>query len=321
MRRPRLLPALAATVVLAVAGAHAVADAPKAGGQAPGWYRMTLGGFEITALNDGTVDLPVDQLLTNITPERVGAMLDRAHLHTPLETSVNGYLVNTGRKLVLIDAGAAGLFGPTLGRLVDNLKASGYRPDQVDEVYLTHMHPDHVGGLVADGQRVFPNAVVRADRREGGFWLSKASMDAAPKEAQGFFQGAMASLQPYVAAGRLQPFDGETELMPGIRALPAYGHTPGHTVYVVESQGQRMVMWGDVMHVAAVQFPLPMVTIQFDTDSARAAPVRAKAFSDAAGRGDYVAVAHVPFPGIGRLRSDGSGGYDWLPANYTRPRP
>ncbi|MEP7283966.1 MAG: MBL fold metallo-hydrolase [Rubrivivax sp.] len=317
----RALHAVVLTIALSVAAVSASADAPKAGGQAPGWYRMALGAFEITALSDGTVDLPVDQLLTNITPERVSSMLTQAHQHSPLETSVNGFLVNTGSKLVLIDAGAAGLFGPTLGRLVTNLRASGYQPEQVDEVYVTHMHADHVGGLVADGKRVFPNAVVRADRREGGYWLDKATMDAAPKDAKGFFEGAMLSLQPYVAAGKYKPFDGETELLPGVRALPAYGHTPGHTVYIVESQGQRMVMWGDLMHVASVQFPLPTVTIQFDSDADRAAPVRLRNFAAAADGGYYVAIAHVPFPGIGRLRSDGSGGYDWFPTDYQRARP
>jgi glyoxylase-like metal-dependent hydrolase (beta-lactamase superfamily II) len=212
--------ALAATVAL-TSLAHA--EAPLAQGQAPGWYRMKLGNFEVTALSDGTVKLPVDQLLSNVKPATVQQMLARAYLKAPVETSVNGYLVNTGAKLVLIDTGAAGLFGPTLGKLVANLKASGYQPEQVDEIYITHMHPDHVGGLVADGKPVFPNAVVRADTREGGFWLDQANMDKAAADAKGFFQGAMASLNPYVAAGKLKAFDGETELVPGIRAMPARG--------------------------------------------------------------------------------------------------
>lgn len=306
----------AAAALLSTAFAAAHAEAPQAQGQAPGWYRMMLGKFEVTALNDGTVALPVDNLLTNAPKERIQQLLARSYLKAPVETSVNGYLINTGSKLVLVDTGAAGLFGPTLGRLVANLKASGYQPEQVDEIYITHMHPDHVGGLAANGQRVFPNAVVRADLREGGFWLSQANLDAAPADAKGFFQGAMASLNPYVAAGKLKPFDGETVLVPGVRAIPARGHTPGHTIYAVESEGERLVIWGDLMHVAAVQFVEPTVTIAFDTDSKAAAPERQKQYADAAGKGYYVAVAHVSFPGIGRLRTNG-GGYDWLPANYS----
>ena len=294
----------------------AQAEAPVAKGQAPGWYRMALGSFQVTALSDGTVALPVDKLLTGLPAARIASLLAKSYLKAPVETSVNGYLIHTGSKLVLIDAGAAGLFGPTLGKLVGNLKAAGYQPEQVDEIYITHMHPDHVGGLVADGKMVFPNAIVRADMREGGFWLAQENMDKAPADAKGFFQGAMASLNPYVAAGKLKPFDGETELLPGIRAIPARGHTPGHTIYAVESNGNKMVVWGDLMHVAAVQFAMPATTIQFDTDSKAAAPQRQKNYADAAKKGYFVAVAHVSFPGIGKLRADGKG-YEWIPANYA----
>jgi len=293
----------------------ALADAPLAKAQAPGWYRMKVGAFEVTALSDGTLPLPADKLLTGTTPERVNSLLARAYLKAPVETSVNAYLVNTGSKLILIDVGAGGLFGPTLGKLVVNLKAAGYAPEQIDEICLTHMHTDHVGGLVADGKMVFPNATVRADTLEGEFWLSQANLEKAPADARGFFQGAMASLNPYVASGKLKPFHGEAEIVPGLRAMPARGHTPGHTFYVAESQGSRIVFWGDLMHVAAVQFAVPAITIQFDNDSRAAAPQRQKHFADAAKQGYFVAIAHVSFPGIGQLRVDGEG-YQWLPANY-----
>jgi glyoxylase-like metal-dependent hydrolase (beta-lactamase superfamily II) len=301
---------------LSLAAVASWGAAPQAKGQAPGWYRVMIGDIEVTALADGTVGLPVDKLLTNTTAARVQAALSRAYLKTPVETSVNGYLINTGSKLVLIDAGAAGLFGPTLGNLVNNLKASGYQPEQIDEVYITHLHPDHVGGVAANGQMVFPNAIIRTDKREGDFWLSKEGLDKAPEAMKGFFQGAQASMKPYVDAGKYKPFDGNSELVPGIRAVSTYGHTPGHTVYVVESKGQKLVVWGDLMHVAAVQFADPSVTIQFDSDAKRAAPQRKKAYADAAKSGHFVAVAHVSFPGIGQLRPDGTG-YRWLPANYS----
>jgi glyoxylase-like metal-dependent hydrolase (beta-lactamase superfamily II) len=312
---PRSLRAFFFATVLGLAGA-AMAGAPAAKGQAPGWFRMSLGDFEVTALSDGTVALPVDKLLTNTKPGQVQRRLKDAYLDLPLETSVNGYLINTGDKLVLFDAGAASLFGPTLGKLVANLKASGYQPEQVDEIYITHMHADHVGGLMDGDKRVFPNATVRADQREGEYWLSAANLEQAPEDAKAFFKGAQASINPYVAAGKYKPFDGDTVLVPGIKALAARGHTPGHTVYVVESKGQKLVLWGDLMHVAAVQFPHPEVTIAFDVDSKAAAPQRKKAFAAAAAQGHYVGVAHVSFPGIGRLRADGKG-YRWLPANYT----
>src|ERR1700730_1726860 len=140
---------LAAVAAIALfIGFPAHAAAPLAKTQAPGYYRMMLGDFEVTALSDGTVPLAVDTLLTNTTPAKVKKALDRWFLKEPVDISVNAYLVNTGAKLVLVDTGAGTLYGPTLGKLSNSLRASGYRPDQVDEIYITHLHPDHVGGLM-----------------------------------------------------------------------------------------------------------------------------------------------------------------------------
>jgi glyoxylase-like metal-dependent hydrolase (beta-lactamase superfamily II) len=316
-----LIPAVALTVgSLVAATGTAEAGAPFAKTQAPGWYRMTLGDFEITALNDGTAALPMENLLTNTTPAKVQAALAAAYLKPPFETSVNGFLINTGTKLILIDAGAGGLFGPTLGKLVGNLKAAGYKPEQVDEIYITHMHGDHIGNLVANGKIAFPKAVVRAGKADADFWLSKENLDKAPEAMKGFFKGAQGSINPYVTAGKFKAIEAEGELVPGIKAIPAPGHTPGHTIYVVESKGQKLVVWGDLMHVAAVQFPDPSVTIQFDSDPKAAAGERAKAFADAAKGGYFVAVAHLPFPGLGQLRTDGTG-YRYYPVNYVNNAP
>lgn len=310
------LAALVGSLVLATA-AHA--GAPQVKTQAPGFYRMMLGDIEVTALNDGTLDLQPKQLLTNTTQKEVGKLLDKGFQKDVVQTSVDGYLINTGSKLVLVDTGAGKLFGPTLGSLAANLKAAGYQPEQVDEIYITHMHGDHVGGLVADGQLVFPNAIVRADQHDADFWLSKENLDKAPEKMKGFFLGAQASLNPYVAAGKFKPFDGEAELVPGVRSIAARGHTPGHSIYAVESKGQKLVLWGDLMHVAAVQFPQPQVTIAFDTDSKSAAIQRKKAYAEAAKEGYFVAAAHLPFPGIGHIRAEGRG-YVWVPVDYQQIR-
>ena len=298
--------------------AHGHAAAPPAKTQAPGYYRMMVGDIEVTALSDGVVPLPLGKLLTNVSPQRVEEMLSGAFLKDPVPTSVNAYLVNTGGKLVMIDTGAGALFGPTLGKLVDSIKASGYQPEQVDEIYITHMHGDHVGGLVRGDRIAFPNAIVRADKRDADLWLSQAKMDAAPDDAKNAFKGAMLSINPYVAAGKFKPFDGPAELVPGVRAVPAYGHTPGHTIYMIESKGDTMAVLGDLMHVAAVQFQDPGVTIQFDSDSKLAAEARRKVYADAAKGRFWIAVAHVSFPGIGHIRPEGSG-YAYYPANYTTP--
>ncbi|MFN3862127.1 MAG: MBL fold metallo-hydrolase [Roseateles sp.] len=304
---------LAAALAVAVS-ASAFAAGPQLKGQAPGWYRLQLGDFEITALNDGTLDLPVDKLLQQPAANTIKALQHR-YLGVPLETSVNAYLVNTGAKIVLVDAGAASLFGPTLGRLLTHLKAAGYSPEQVDEIVITHMHGDHIGGASA---AAFPNATLRVDKRDADHWLSPEQIAKGGAAAQ-----AIAALvQGFADSGRFKPFEGNpagVEIVPGVKAFPAYGHTPGHSNYMAESQGQRMMFWGDLMHVAAVQFPDPSVTIQFDSDPKAAAPARQRAYAQAAKDGYYVAVTHVSFPGIGRLRADGKG-YDWLPVNYSANR-
>ena len=305
--------AIGAAMLLALA---AQAAAPQLKTQAPGFHRVLLGDFEVTALSDGTVALPVDTLLTRTTKAKTDKALARSFLKAPVETSVNGYLINTGAKLVLIDAGAGALFGPTLGRLAESLKAAGYQPEQVDEVYITHMHADHVGGLMAGDKRVFPNAVVRADQHDADFWLSPATLEKAPADMKGFVQGAQASLNPYVAAGKFKPFSGDTELVPGIKAVAAHGHTPGHSIFKVQSQGQTLVLWGDLMHVAAVQFAEPAVTITFDIDSKAAAVQRRRAYAEAAQRGWLIGAAHLSFPGLGHLGAEGKG-YAFVPLNYS----
>ncbi|CAM3768995.1 MBL fold metallo-hydrolase [Roseateles saccharophilus] len=305
---------LSVALALAFSASTALAAGPQLKGQAPGWYRLQLGDFEITALNDGVLDLPVDKLLQQPAANTVRA-LQHAYLGLPLETSVNAYLVNTGGKLVLVDTGTAGLFGPTAGRMLDNLKASGYAPEQVDEIVITHMHGDHIGGAAAT---VFPNATLRLDKRDSDFWLAPEQV---AKNGDGG-KAIAAIVKGFADAGRFKPFEGSqagVEIVPGVKAYPAYGHTPGHSNYVAESQGQKIMFWGDLMHVAAVQFPKPAVTVKFDSDPKAAAPAREKAYAAAAQGGYYVAVAHVSFPGIGHLRADGKG-YDWLPVNYSTNR-
>ena len=298
--------------ILAVSSALAQISIAKNG--TPGWYRMRLGNFEVTALSDGMLQLPVDKMFTKVNPSRIRSLLSRSGLSNDVRTSVNAFLVNTGSRLVLIDTGTgtSQMFGPNLGNLLANLQAAGYSPDQVDEIYVTHLHTDHIGGLTRDGTPSFANATIRADVREAGRYLSQAQMDAAPADEREDYESAMTIFKPYIAAKKFKPFDGETQLIPGVRAMPAPGHTPGHTVYVLESRGERMVVWGDLMHVAALQFPLPSATVQTDWNTLQSAQQRRLIFADVAKHGYFAAAAHVAFPGIGKLRLEGDG-YAWVP--------
>ena len=263
---------------------HAEAAAPQQHTPAPAYYRMMLGTFEITVLSDGTHPFPDAAVLTkpvapNSTvrsrlfasdPSEAATLLKAANLTAPTEGSINAFLINTGKKLILIDTGAGSLYGSCCGHLLSNLEAAGYRPEQIDEIFLTHLHEDHVGGIAPNGKMAFPNAIVRANAVDAAYWLNANYERAAPAFLHGQFEGARISLLPYIKAGRFKTFRGATELYPGIQALPAPGHTPGHTFYEVTSAGKSLLIWGDVVHVAALQFPDPSITTEYDTYPAQA---------------------------------------------------
>jgi glyoxylase-like metal-dependent hydrolase (beta-lactamase superfamily II) len=306
------------------------AAAAQVRAQAPGFYRMMLGDFEITALLDGTHPFPAAAVLNKAKagpsggrlnlfehdPGEANALLAASDLTAPTEGSINAFLVNTGTKLILIDSGAGTLYGACCGHLIDNLRASGYRPEQIDEVLLTHLHADHVGGIAPGGIAAFPNAVIRSSKRDADYWLNDENEKAARDFLRPMFEGDKASLKPYIAAGRYMPFEGEQEIVPGIRAVPLPGHTPGHTSYAVESRGQKLLVWGDVVHVAAIQFPDPSVTVKYDSDEDKAEMDRKRIFSDAAKAGYWIGAAHISFPGLGHVGVR-SGAFIWLPGDYT----
>jgi len=199
---------------------------------------------------------------------------------------------------------------------IENLRASGYQPEQVDEIFLTHLHPDHLGGIAPGGRIAFPNAIVRASKRDADYWLNEANEKAAAALFKPMFESDKASLAPYIAAGRFQTFDGDPELVPGIRAVPAPGHTPGHTAYSVESGDQKLLVWGDIVHVAAIQFPDPGITVEYDTDEALAEATRKAIFAKAAAEGFWVAGAHIAFPGLGHVGLNGKT-FIWMPGDYS----
>jgi glyoxylase-like metal-dependent hydrolase (beta-lactamase superfamily II) len=304
---------IAAAAFMLATAAHAAA--PQVHTQAPGWYRTMLGRFEITALSDGTHTFPVDTVMTDVTPAAVDAALANNDLHRPVQGSINAFLVNTGTQLVLIDTGAGALYGACCGKLLANLRAAGYRPEQVDVVLLTHLHKDHVGGVLADGKPAFPNAVVRAAGADADYWLSRDQRAAAPAFLASFFDSAAASLAPYTAAGRFQPFAPGAALVPGISAVAEPGHTPGHSGYLVEDGGQALLVWGDVVHVAAVQLDQVQATVKYDTSAPDARATRAGLLERAAREHLLVGAAHVAFPGLGHVRREGAG-FAWLPLNY-----
>jgi glyoxylase-like metal-dependent hydrolase (beta-lactamase superfamily II) len=285
--------------------------------QSPGYYRLRLGSFEITVISDGTIIEPVDTLLKNTTKAAVDDALREQFITGPYEMSDNCFLVNTGRKLILIDAGAGDLLGSSLGHFLTNLKAAGYTPEQIDEVYITHLHPDHIGGLVEHGERAFPNATLRVDQADIDYWLNDANLSNASSEMKPFFTWARNSVKPYKEAGRLRAFSRSGELSPGVSAIAAHGHTAGHNVFLIQSKGESLEIIGDLVHVSQVQLTHPEIAIAFDTDSDAAIASRRSVLADAALHGYLVGGEHISFPGIGHLRSSGSG-FTWFPSVYSQ---
>ncbi|ODV42987.1 MBL fold metallo-hydrolase [Cupriavidus sp. UYMMa02A] len=293
----------------------ALAAAPHVQTQGPGYYRTMVGDYEVTALLDGTHPFPIDTVVDGMPKRQIQEYLEQDFLKPPVQGSINAFLVNTGSKLVLIDAGAGSLYGACCGHLIEHLRAAGYRPEQVDEIYLTHMHEDHIGGVSSNGKMLFPNAVLRTNRTEADYWLNAANKAKAPGFLAPFFDDAIAAAAPYQAAHRFEPFAGDTEVVPGITAIQTPGHTPGHVSYVVKRNGQTLIIWGDIVHVAALQLREPETTVKYDSDRGAAWEARRQIFDDVVRDRSMIAAAHIAFPGLGHLRRNGDR-FEWVPLNY-----
>ncbi|WP_210359126.1 MBL fold metallo-hydrolase [Sphingomonas beigongshangi] len=275
-----------------------------------------LGDYKITVLTDGTTPVPFGDLLHGAPRETLANAFREAGETLDRETSVNSFLIDTGERRILVEAGAGRLFGDCCGRLPATLMAAGYAPESVDAVLLTHVHGDHSGGLTVDGRRVFPNADIYLAKRELDYWVSDRARARAKPSHQKMFEEGRAALAPYRAAGRIRTFTAPFTLFPGIRAIAAPGHTPGHSFYEVESRGHRMQVVGDIIHAAEVQLPKPHVTIDYDADEALAAKTRAAALADLASTHELVAAPHISFPGLGHVVRSGAG-YTWMAIPYS----
>lgn len=284
--------------------------------QVAGFYRMLLGDYEITALYDGFLHID-NKLLKGISGKDINKLLQNMFIDSSngVQTTVNGFLINTNKHLILIDAGTADCFDDNLGKIEDNLNAAGYTPEQVDIVLLTHLHPDHACGVTKQGKRVFPNATLYVAQAEAGYWLSNKTEQQAPPDKQGMFKLARDVVAPYQAANKFKTF---TDRLPvnEVQLMASPGHTPGHMSFLVNSKGNSLLIWGDIIHSHAIQFTQPEVAIEYDSDSEQAIASRKKVLAYAAKNKLWVAGAHLPFPGLGHVRADDKG-YTWVPIEYS----
>lgn len=272
-----------------------------------------IGDATVTALSDGF--LPIDaSALIGIEAEGFAALLADAYLPGPTHpTGVNAFLVDHGGRLTLIDAGTGTAFGDGLGHLVSTMTTLGLDPAAVDAVCATHLHPDHIGGILTETGNPFANATLHVNEADLAFWGDADIKSKAPEEFQGFFDMATGAVAAF--GDRLMPFTGESDLGAGLTAMPLPGHTPGHTGFMLSSGDDTLLFFGDIVHVGPVQFPRPEVTIGFDVDTEMAAATRARVFDMASADRLRIAGAHVSFPGVGFVEAE-SEGYRFVPQSW-----
>ena len=307
---------LAALASFVAAPNAALIQAPQHHDQEPGFYRQKVGDLEVTALFDGHGVFDPHWLNgTTATMDFVKALHEDPHV---LDVADTGFLVNTGKQLILVDVGAGTWWGGgAFGRLAGSLRSAGYTPEDVNIVLVTHLHSDHVGGVTTqDGKRVFPHADVYVAKAESDFWLSPDIAAKAPKDAQPFFQSAQAIAAPYIKAVKWHTFSGSEKIVDGMELVPLSGHPPGHAGYEFSSKGQKVLFWGDIVHALRVQLQHPEVTAMFDIDQTAAAATRNQLLSKLAREDVLIAGPHMNFPALGRLRKEASG-YSWAPVVFT----
>jgi glyoxylase-like metal-dependent hydrolase (beta-lactamase superfamily II) len=312
LSRRSLLAGTAATVVTPGAE-RAAATAPPAGKQAPGIYRYTIGSFEITALYDGIWYRPItDKFIRNAPFAEVEHALDMAYMpHDKLETPFTTLIVNTGKKLVLIDTGTGGQISPTAGMIGDNLAAAGIAAKDVDQIVISHFHPDHINGIKdKDKALVFPNAEIMVPAAEWNYWMDDANLNAAPADLKLTFRNQRRIFSDI--APRVARFEPGKEVAAGIEALPAPGHTPGHTVFAIHSGDQSLLVLGDTAQHPSIFARHPNWQAAFDIDGGEAVATRKRLLDRAAADRMLVTGYHFPFPACGHLAKT-AGGYEHVP--------
>ena len=308
--------ALAVTIAASIPAFAVPAVAAAEYVQTADAYSIPFGDLEIVALSDGTVPQDLHKLLTGTSEAEVDGLLEKSFQANPVEASINAFLIRGADRAILVDTGSGELFGPGAGgKLLDSLAAIGMKPDDITDILITHVHTDHTGGLVKGGKPVFTNATVHVGAPDIDFFLDAANAERTGYAKQ-YFDEAAKTVGVIAKAGKVKTSGDNETILKGIVATLHPGHTPGSAFFTVTSGEQSIVFVGDIVHVENVQFPKPAITILYDVDPKTAAAVREKAFSDVAGSRQLIAAPHLPFPGIGHVRSEAGGAFSWHPIEY-----
>jgi glyoxylase-like metal-dependent hydrolase (beta-lactamase superfamily II) len=300
---------------LAPTAAPALAHAPQAGKRPqPSFYRFKLGAIEITAVSDGTVAFPAETLWGDRAEDARGLLTSTFHTPRPVGLQINTTLVNTGDKLLLIDAGCGvDKFQKTNGRLVGNLAAAGYAPGDIDMILFTHAHFDHLWGISdhENASLLFPSAEFVASETEVAFWSDPELASKLPPAQQ----PRVTQTNLKLASPRLHLIKAGAEVAPGVTTFDTPGHTPGHMSVHISSGSEEMLLTGDVVFDPEVSFLHPEWPFGFDIDAPTGTKTRMAFLDRAAADKTLVGSYHLPFPGFGHVVREGSA-YRWLPADW-----
>jgi glyoxylase-like metal-dependent hydrolase (beta-lactamase superfamily II) len=313
--RRALIAGSTAAALLAPAGA-ADAAAPPTDKQAPGIYRYRIGTYELTALYDGIWYRPItDQFIRNAPFAEVESALAEAFMpRDKLTTPFTTLIVNTGKRLVLIDTGTGGQLAPSAGALRANLTAAGIDPKAIDLIVISHFHPDHINGIKdKDNDLVFPNAEVMVPEAEWNFWMDDTNLNAAPADLKMTFLNQRRVFADI--AKNVTRFEPGKEVASGVSTIAAPGHTPGHTVFAIHSGDQSLLVLGDTAQHPAVFARHPDWQAAFDLDGGAAVATRKKLFDRAAADRMLVTGYHFPFPACGHLIKTADG-YEHVPVEW-----
>lgn len=261
-----------------------------------------IGEFSITAISDGYLSASLD-LLSNIDLMDASKLQQDAGVNDPSSIHINCYLVRGRGRTILIDAGAGG-FKQWGGKLKMNLALAGVQPSDIDTILLTHAHPDHVGGLVdSSGEAAFPDAELVVHQHEVSFWEDDSNLSRASERARGNFLFARKVFDKY--REKMRTFT-DSEVLPGISAMPLLGHTAGHSGYRLESEDRSLLIWGDIVHFPQIQIARPDVSIAFDQDPLLSAKTRSKLLDVVSSDKLLIAGMHLGELGFARIKRKGN---------------
>jgi glyoxylase-like metal-dependent hydrolase (beta-lactamase superfamily II) len=266
-------------------------------------HRRQIGDITVTALSDGVLAAPLDVVL-GVERTEIERLAGRKP-GEPLPIAVNAFLLERAGRWALVDTGSGNSMGPTLGKLPQNLRALGVAPERIETIFLTHLHPDHSNGLVDDaGNAIYPNAQVILHETEAAFWLDRDEASGATERIRRNIAKTKVTTAPYRERMRtVRDGDG----VPGISALLLAGHTPGHTGWLIQSGKDSLLIWGDLVHLAAIQIARPDTGLVYDVDPQAACATRRRMFDRVAADKLAVAGAHLDFPGFGTIVRKGAG--------------